>query len=281
MISETINLINNKGLVMTNEWELKKLFVELGKRIWTRGYVASNDGNMSVRLNENEILTTPTGISKGFMTTDMIVKVDYNGKVISGNPNYRPSSEVKMHIDVYNERPDINSVVHAHPPYCTSFAVAGIPLNKCVLPEAIIVIGAVPIAKYGLPSTDELPDNIRPHIQNSEAILLENHGALTLGADLLSAYHKMETLELTANIVWNAIQLGNLNVLPEVERDRLMDLRDNYGLKGKLTSCDSTPMSMNSGTKISTEQLSLSNTSEISDEQIRKITENVIAKLRK
>ena len=186
---------------MTNEWELKKLFVELGRRIWERNYVAANDGNMTVRLNDSELLTTPTGISKGFMTTDMIIKVDYNGNVISGNPNYRPSSEVKMHIDVYNERPDINAVVHAHPPFATSFAVAGIPLDKCVLPEAIIVIGAVPIAKYGLPSTDELPDNIRPHIQNNDAILLENHGALTLGTDLLNAYHRMETLEHTANIV--------------------------------------------------------------------------------
>ena len=267
---------------MTNEWELKKLFVEIGKRIWTRGYVAANDGNMTVRLNDKELLTTPTGISKGFMTTDMIIKVDYDGDVISGNPKYRPSSEVKMHIDVYKERPDIHSVVHAHPPYSTSFAVAGIPLNKCVLPEAIIVIGAVPIAKYGLPSTDELPDNIRPHIQNSDVILLENHGALSLGIDLLSAYHKMETLEHTANIVWKSMQLGNMNVLPEFERERLMNLRDNYyKIPGRVASCDATPMPSNAEPIINTEQLNLSNTTKVSDEEIRKITESVIAKLNK
>lgn len=266
---------------MVHEWELKKLFVELGKRIWQRNYVAANDGNMTVRLNENELLTTPTGISKGFMTTDMIIKVDYNGKVISGNPDYRPSSEVKMHIDVYNERPDINAVVHAHPPFATSFAVAGIPLDKCVLPEAIIVIGAVPIAKYGLPSTDELPENIRPHIKKNDVILLENHGALTLGPDLLTAYHRMETLEHTANIVSKAIQLGNLGVLPEVERDRLMTLRDKFNLPGRITTCDATPMTSNADPMVNTQPVSFGSSGKITDETIRQITESVIAKLKK
>lgn len=226
---------------MNSELELKNLFVEIGKRIWQRNYVAANDGNITLKLNDDEILTTPTGVSKGFMNADMIIKVNPEGKVISGNPNYRPSSEVKMHLDIYRERPDVKSVVHAHPPFATSFAVAGIPLNKCVLPEAILVIGAVPIAKYGLPSTDELPDMIRPHIKNSDVVLLENHGTLTIGTDLLNAYHKMETLEHTANIVFKAMQLGNVNVLNEVERDRLMALRGKYGLTGKVQLCDATP----------------------------------------
>ncbi len=265
---------------MASEWELKKLFIDLGRRIWERNYVAANDGNMTVRLNDEEILTTPTGISKGFMTTDMIIKVNYKGEVISGNPNYKPSSEVAMHIDVYKERPDINAVVHAHPPYATSFAVAGIPLDKCVLPEAVIVIGAVPIAKFGLPSTMELPDNIRPHIKNNDVILLENHGALTLGVDLLSAYHKMETLEHTANIVSKAIQLGNLGVLPEKERDRLMALRDKYNLQGRVTNCDATPLSGNTEQIIQTAQLKQPNSTKVSDETIRKITESVLAKLK-
>lgn len=230
---------------MTGEWQLKNLIVDIGKRIWTRGYVAANDGNITIKLNDNEILTTPTGVSKGFMSTEMIIKVDVNGKVVSGNSAYKPSSEVKMHLEVYKERPDIKSVVHAHPPYCTSFAVAGIPLNKCVLPEAIIVIGAVPIAKYGLPSTMEIPDAIRPHIKTSDAILLENHGALTLGTDLVNAYHKMETLEHTANIVWKAMQLGNLNVLSDYERDRLLALRGNYNLQGRVNVCDTSPLNFN------------------------------------
>lgn len=239
---------------MTTEYELKKLIVELGRRLWNRGFVAANDGNITVKLNENELLTTPTGISKGFMTEDMIIKCDREGKVIQGgNGKYRPSSEVLMHLDVYNERPDVHAVFHAHPPYATSFAVAGIPLDKCVLPEAIIVIGSVPIAPYGLPSTMEIPERMRPFIKENDVVLLENHGALTVGADLLSAYHKMETLELSASIVWKSIQLGNVNSMPDEERDRLMTLREKFGLTGPIRVCDTKPM-LNSDNKIETQQ---------------------------
>ena len=213
------------------------------------------------------------------MSTDMIIKCDTSGKVISGNANYRPSSEVKMHLEVYKERPDIKSVVHAHPPYATSFAVAGIPLDKCVLPEAIIVIGAVPIAKYGLPSTMEIPESIRPYIQSSDAILLENHGALTFGSDLVNAYHKMETLEHTANIVWKAIMLGNLNVLPENERDRLMNLRDYFSLPGRVTACDATPFIPSAKTDSSCKINNLPNG--VSEQTIKDITEQVMSKLKK
>jgi L-fuculose-phosphate aldolase len=262
---------------MTNEWELKKQIVEIGRRIWTRGYVAANDGNITVQLNDNELLTTPTGVSKGFMTVEMIIKCDRTGKVISSNPGFRPSSEVKMHLDVYKERPDVHAIVHAHPQYATSFAVAGIPLNKCVLPEAVIVMGAVPIAPYGLPSTMEIPDRVRPYIKNSDVVLLENHGALTLGADLLNAYHKMETLEHTASIVWKAIQLGNMNVLPPEERDRLMTLREKFGISGRVTACDATPMASSSHPASETERLPKG----VNEERIREITEQVIARLTK
>jgi L-fuculose-phosphate aldolase len=210
------------------------------------------------------------------MTVDMIIKCDRTGKVISGNRDFRPSSEVKMHLDIYKERPDIRSVVHAHPPFATSFAVAGIPLNKCVLPEAIIVIGAVPIAPYGLPSTMEIPDRARPFIQKSDAILLENHGALTLGSDLLNAYHKMETLEHTASIVWKAIQLGNLNVLPGEERDRLMTLREKFHLSGRVTSCDATPMPGSMYGSSESNSLPVG----IDEQTIRSIAEQVIGKLK-
>jgi L-fuculose-phosphate aldolase len=260
---------------MTNEWELKKLIIEIGRRIWTRGYVAANDGNITVMLNDDELLATPTGVSKGFMTTEMIIKCDRTGKAISSNPGFRPSSEVKMHLDVYKERPDIRAIVHAHPQYATSFAVAGIPLNKCVLPEAVIVMGAVPIAPYGLPSTMEIPDRVRPYIKNSDVVLLENHGALTLGTDLLNAYHKMETLEHTASIVWKAIQLGNLNVLPPEERDRLMTLREKFGLAGRVTACDATPMASSTHPAAETEK------GGVSEARIREITEQVVARLTK
>ncbi|MDH7605340.1 MAG: class II aldolase/adducin family protein [Melioribacter sp.] len=256
---------------MNNEWELRKQIVEVGRRIWLRGYVAANDGNITVLLNDDEVLTTPTGVSKGFMTTDMIIKCDRQGNVINKNTKYRPSSELKMHLEVYKERPDVRSVVHAHPTYATSFAVAGIPLDKCVLPEAIIVIGAVPIAPYGLPSTTEIPDRIRPYIKNSDAILLENHGALTLGSDLFNAYYKMETLEHTASIVWKAIQLGNLNVLSPAERDRLLQLREKFNLSGRVTAC-------------STENYNISESNiksgEIDEELVQKIAEQVLNNLK-
>jgi len=277
---------------MANEYELKKLIVDLGKRIWTRGFVAANDGNITVKLNENELLTTPTGVSKGFMTEEMIIKCDMEGKVIQGNGKYRPSSEVKMHLDIYKERPHVQSVVHAHPPYATSFAVAGIPLDKCVLPEAIIVIGSVPIAPYGLPSTMEIPDRMRPFIKENDVVLLENHGAISVGGDLLSAYHKMETLELSASIVWKSIQLGNVNSIPAEERDRLMSIRENYGIKGPIRICDSKPL-MNSDNKIETQQFqgvgeygtnscgcdSNKKETSVSENDIKDIVQKVLAKL--
>jgi L-fuculose-phosphate aldolase len=262
---------------MHDEMEIKKLIVEVGKRIWARGYVAANDGNITAVLNDRELLTTPTGVSKGFMTTDMIIKVDREGRVISGHSAYRPSSEVKMHLEVYKTRPDVKSVVHAHPPFATSFAVAGIPLDKCVLPEAVIVIGAVPLAPYGLPSTMEIPDSIRELIKTSDAVLLQNHGTLTLGSDVLNAYHKLETLEHTASIVWKAMQLGHLNVLSEYERDRLLTLRDKFNLPGRITSCDATPMPSSS-----VEHPEKSSTADVVNEQkIRQIAEQVISRLKK
>jgi L-fuculose-phosphate aldolase len=241
------------------------MIIEIGRRIWQRGYVAANDGNITVRLNEKEILTTPTGVSKGFMTQDMIIKLDMDGKVLTPNSNYRPSSEVKMHLEVYQQREDIKAVIHTHPPHCTSFAVAGIPLDKCVLPEAVITLGAVPIASYGTPSTREIPDSIKPHIQNSDAVLLANHGALTLGIDLLTAYHRTETLEHTAYITFLSIQLGNVNMIPGAEVDKLMSLRERLNIPGRVQSCT-----------VPSQEKSVP-----TEKQVEEITRKVLAKLQK
>ncbi|MFC1569247.1 class II aldolase/adducin family protein [bacterium] len=223
--------------MITNEWQIKQLIIDIGKRLWQREFIASNDGNITVRIDDNRLMTTPTGVSKGFMTPDMIIELNMDGKVLSQTNQYRPSSEVKMHIEVYKQRDDIKSVVHAHPPVCTSFAVAGIPLDKCVLPEAVLTLGAVPIAPYGTPSTMEIPDSIKPYLQNSDAILLANHGALTLGTDLISAYHRMETLEHSAKIVFTAIQLGNVNMIPGPEVEKLMELREKLNIPGRVNMC--------------------------------------------
>ncbi|MGB5823324.1 MAG: class II aldolase/adducin family protein [Proteocatella sp.] len=218
---------------MLNEFEVKKEICEIGRRIYNKGMVAANDGNISVKLSDNEFLCTPTGVSKGFMTPDYICKVDKEGRVIQANGSYRPSSEIKMHMRVYKERPDVNSVVHAHPLYATSFAIAGIPLTQPIMPEAVIALGCVPIAKYGTPSTVEIPDAVSEYLQYFDAVLLENHGALSYSDSLLAAYMKMESLEFYAQLLYQARQLGGPKELSGKQVERLYELRREFGMTGK------------------------------------------------
>lgn len=218
---------------MVSEYEIKKQICEIGKRIYDKGMVAANDGNISVKLSENEFLCTPTGVSKGFMTPEYICKVDKNGNVISANAGFKPSSEIKMHMRVYKERPDVNSVVHAHPMYGTAFAIAGIPLTQPIMPEAVIALGCVPIAEYGTPSTEEIPDAVSKYLQYYDAVLLENHGALTYSDSLLNAYHKMESLEFYAQLLFLSRQLGGPKELDNEKVQRLYEIRRQFGLKGK------------------------------------------------
>ena len=205
-----------------NEQELKAFMCDIGKRIYTNGFVAANDGNITVKLNETEYLTTPTGVSKGYLTPDMIVKVNEKGELLEGT--WKPSSEVKVHLRVYKERPDVGAVVHAHPPYATTFAVAHIPLDKYILPEAVCALGAVPIVPYAKPSTQELADAMIPFLQTYDAFLLENHGTVTVGKDLTTAYFKTETLEYNAKIVYLGMMLGKQNELPRKEIDKLVEM---------------------------------------------------------
>ena len=218
---------------MVNEYEIKKQICEIGKRIYDRGMVASNDGNISVKIGENEYLCTPTGVSKGFMTPDYICKIDGEGNVLSANGNFRPSSEIKMHMRVYKQRPDVKSVVHAHPIYATSFAIAGIPLKQPIMPEAVIALGCVPIADYGTPSTEEIPDAVEKYLQHFDAVLLANHGALSYSDSLLSAYHKMESLEFYAQLLYHARALGGPKELSSAQVKRLYEIRKAFGMTGK------------------------------------------------
>ena len=210
---------------------IREQICEIGRRVSVNGFVAANDGNISVRTGENEFYTTPTGVSKGYMTPDMIIKVDRDGNVLEGK--LRPSSEVKMHLRVYAERPDVGAVVHAHPPHATGFAVARIPLDKPTMPEAVIFLGAAPLVPYGTPSTDEIPDALSPFLQRHDAFLLVNHGALTVGPDLMTAYFKMETLECYAKVSLIARQLGNECELSKEEVDKLVAIRKSMNLVGK------------------------------------------------
>lgn len=216
-----------------SDYEIKKELCEIGRRIYNDGFVAANDGNFSVQIDKDTYFVTPTGVSKGFMTPDMICKVDGQGNLKESNGPWKPSSEFKMHLKVYQERPDVKAVVHAHPPIATSFAIAGIALDKLIMPEAIIFLGAVPIAQYGTPSTMEIPESLEPYIQDYDAILLANHGALSFGCDLNTAFFRMESTEFYAKLLMYARLLGGEKEIPCGEVKKLIDLRKKFGVPGK------------------------------------------------
>lgn len=218
---------------MANEYEIKKQICEVGKRMYDRNMVAANDGNISVKLSDNEFLCTPTGVSKGFMTPEYICKVDAKGNVLQANGNFRPSSEIKMHMRVYEKRSDVGSVVHAHPNFGTAFAIAGIPLTQPIMPEAVIALGCVPIAEYGTPSTMEIPDNLEKYLPYYDAVLLESHGALTWSVDLMSAYMKMESLEFYAELLYKSKMLGGPKEFDKDQIEKLYQIRRQMGLPGK------------------------------------------------
>jgi len=222
---------------MSDLAQIRADIVEVGRRLWTRGYVASNDGNISVRLGPDRLLMTPASVSKGFMTAEMMVLTDLDGKVVEAAPGRKPSSEALMHLVAYRQRPDIGAVVHAHPPLATGFAVAGIPLDRAVLAEVVTTLGSIPIAEYGTPSTRELADTVAPYLRAHDGVLLANHGAMALGKDLFSAYYKMETIEHFANISLVARLLGRENLLSREEVDRLQGLRGTYGIASPAPIC--------------------------------------------
>lgn len=212
---------------------LREELVEVGRRVYNRGYAAANDGNMSARLDGGNVLITPTRISKGFMKPGDLIVIDMDGKVIEGEK--KPSSESDFHLKIYRDRPDVMSVCHAHPPYATGFAVAGIPLDKMVLPEVIIRLGIVPVVEYGTPGNSDLYDQIFKHLKDHDAFLLANHGALTVGYSVIDAYDKMETLEQAAMIQFIARQLGRVNTLDKEQVDMLIPLREKFGARKDLS----------------------------------------------
>jgi L-fuculose-phosphate aldolase len=220
---------------MRTEEQVRGDIVEVGRRLWERGYVASNDGNISVRIDEQRLITTPKNVSKGFMTADMMVVTDLAGKKLGGERD--PSSELKMHLQVYRDRPDARAVVHAHPPTATGFAVAGIPLDRAVLAEVVTTLGSIPIAEYATPSTDELPQACSKYLKAHDGLLLANHGALAIGPDLFTAYHRMETIEHFAKISLVTRMLGREHLLSRAEVDRLQGLRGMYGISSPAPVC--------------------------------------------
>jgi L-fuculose-phosphate aldolase len=221
--------------MIATETQSRADIVEVGRRLWQQGFVASNDGNISVRLGPDRVLTTPKSVSKGFMTAEMMVVTDLSGRKISGDRE--ASSELKMHLEVYHQRPDVGAVVHAHPATATGFAVAGVPLTRAVLAEVITTLGGIPIAEYATPSTAELPAAIRSYIKSHDGLLLANHGALAVAPDLFTAYHRMETIEHFAKISLVARLLGREHLISREEVTRLQNLRGMYGIAAPAPIC--------------------------------------------
>jgi len=207
-----------------SDLEFRREIVRIGRMLHEKGFIAAMDGNISVRLNDYTVLSTPTCMSKGMLNEEDLVTVDMRGKKLSGFREV--SSEIAMHLMIYRVRPDIGAVVHAHPPTATGFAAAGRALDEALVSEIVISLGSVPLAEYGTPGTEELCDNIEPYVEENDAVLMANHGVVTYGDDLLRAYMNMETVEHFAKISLVAHQLGTKRTLSEERVRSLIDIRN-------------------------------------------------------
>lgn len=213
---------------MLDEQDIRAAICEVGRRVWTKNFVASNDGNISFRLSDDRVLCSPTQISKGFMKPEDIVIVDMDGNQMAGRR--KATSEVKIHLFIYRNRPDVYSVVHVHPPHATAFAVAHRELPKCILPEVEVFLGEIPMAPYETTGTWEFAHTIAPWVRNHDAFLLTNHGAVTVGQDPYDAYYKMETLDQYSRILLLAKQLGDWKSIGQRGIDELLSLKARYGI---------------------------------------------------
>jgi len=214
---------------MMSEWELKRQICEIGRRIYQSGFVAANDGNISVRVGNGRYLCTPTGVSKGFLKPTDIAVVNDAGKQVEG-PMPR-TSEILLHLEIFHELEWVNAVVHAHPPHATAFAVAGVDVPSCILPEVEIFIGQVPLAEYDTPGGKNFAETILPHLRNkANTILLANHGAVACDSTLEKAYYHMETLDMYCRILLLSKGIGNVQQLPDQKVRELMDLKKQMGI---------------------------------------------------
>ncbi|BDF67488.1 class II aldolase/adducin family protein [Pseudoflavonifractor phocaeensis] len=206
--------------------KLRQEICDICHLLYDRGYVVSNDGNVSARTEGGTILITPSGVGKGRMTPDMLVETDLDGHILSGDRH--PSSESKMHWMVYRERSDVNAVVHAHPPMSTAFAVCRRPLKEKYLAELVVGLGEVPVTEFAMLSTDEVPNSVKPFVRDHSAVLLANHGALAWGPSLLSAFDRMETVEQTAKVYYYVGQMGGGVEMTEEQADTLKSMTGFY-----------------------------------------------------
>ncbi|WAM31848.1 class II aldolase/adducin family protein [Caldicellulosiruptor naganoensis] len=211
---------------MKNLEHVKSQICRVGRIMYERGYISGPDGNISVRVDKDTIITTPSGVSKGFLKEDMLVTIDIDGNVLE-KTQFKPSSEIKMHLKVYREREDVNACVHAHSPFATTFAVLRKPLDKPILAESVFIFGGyIPVAPFATPSTVEVPESISPFVKDYDAILLSNHGVLTYDKDLEMAFYKLEIVEFWAKILFLSSQIGQPQVLSPEEVQKVLSLRN-------------------------------------------------------
>ena len=206
--------------------------VEAGRRMYMRGYVCGSDGNLSARISGEDIIATPSGVSKGFLTEDMLIKLDLDGNVLAGS--LKPSSEIKMHIAVYKKAPEIRSVCHAHPPVAAAFAAAGVALDKPFLQESVMLLGVIPVAKYAPPGSEELAAGAAAFCYDYHGALLEHHGAVTWGDSVMQGLYRMESVEYTATVVMYSKMMGFSRVLDKAKIDELVAMRSNWGITAPL-----------------------------------------------
>ncbi len=211
---------------MPSEAELRQQIADFSRLTYERGYLASTDGNLSARLADGNVLCTPTIINKGFVRPEDSVVVDMEGQLVRGER--KASSEIAMHTLVYKLRPDINAVVHCHPPSATAYAAAGIPLNKALISEVVLALGCIPLTEYGTPGTPELTDRLQPFVESYEALLMANHGVVTYGVDMMEAYNRMDTVEHFAKISICTQILGREQLLSSEDVDKLWVQRQRY-----------------------------------------------------
>ena len=220
-------------------WQVRKEMCDIGHRIWQRGYCAGNEGNHSVRVGDDRVLCTPTGISKGFLAPDDICVVDMAGNQVEPNAKGRKrTSEVLLHLAIYRQRPDVGAVVHSHPPHATTFAMARIPLPEGIHPEAEVFLGRVPIARFAMPSTPDLPDSVVELIgPDTNSVLMGNHGTVSFSRDLVDAYYKLEILDAYCRILLLCRQLAPPHVLTAAQNAGLLQVKQQFGLSDERAAC--------------------------------------------
>lgn len=214
---------------MGDEYKAKLDMLEIGKRVHGRGWIAGTEGNFSVRLDESRIITTPSGVHKGYLSADDFVIVNMEGKPIGGK--LKPSSELDMHLACYRLRADIGAVIHVHPTFCVAISVAGVKLEKPLLPEVVFTLGSIPTADYAPPATRKMGRSVEKLLKDFDAIILERHGSLTVGKDLFDAYNKLERMEHVAEITCHARQLGKADPLTDQQVEELLAIKKSLGIK--------------------------------------------------